>query len=43
MYFVYIIQSDLDHSFYIGFSENVENRLREHNLGSTNYTAKKRP
>jgi putative endonuclease len=43
MYFVYIIQSDLDHSFYIGFSENVENRLREHNLGSTNYTATKRP
>ena len=43
MYFVYIIQSDLDQSYYIGFSENIENRLKEHNLGSTNYTSKKRP
>lgn len=43
MYFVYIIQSDLDQSFYIGFSENIENRLNEHNFGNTNYTSKKRP
>ena len=42
MYYVYIIQSQLDNSFYIGFSENVDARLREHNVGRTNYTSKKR-
>jgi putative endonuclease len=43
MYYVYIIQSQLDNSFYIGFSTNVEARLKEHNFGKTNYTSKKRP
>ena len=43
MFFVYILQSALDKSFYIGFSSNLENRLREHNYGRTGYTKKKRP
>ena len=43
MYFVYIIQSEFDGSYYTGFSENLEERIAEHNFGKTNYTSKKRP
>ena len=43
MYYVYIIQSQFDSTFYIGYSENIEERLKEHNFGRTNYTSKKRP
>jgi putative endonuclease len=42
-YFVYIIQSQKDLSFYIGYTNNLQNRLREHNEGTTRYTSKKRP
>ena len=41
MYYVYIIQSQLDNSFYIGFSENIDARIMEHNVGRTNYTSKR--
>ncbi len=43
MYFVYILQSQLDKSYYIGYTSNLENRLREHNFGKTGYTKLKRP
>ena len=42
-YFVYIIQSDLDHSYYKGFSENPQERIVYHNLGKSRYTATKLP
>ncbi|MDD5570866.1 MAG: GIY-YIG nuclease family protein [Bacteroidales bacterium] len=35
MFFVYIIQSEIDNSTYIGYTENIEKRLREHNQGKT--------
>ncbi len=31
MYFVYIIQSDTDNSFYVGFTQDLEKRLDFHN------------
>lgn len=44
MAFLYIIKSGKDGSFYIGSSKNVENRLLDHNIRSTDkYTSKKRP
>ena len=44
MAFLYIIKSGKDRSFYIGSSKNVENRLLDHNIRSTDkYTSKKRP
>jgi len=43
MYFVYIIRSELDSSFYIGYSRDLFNRIREHNFGRTRYTSLKRP
>jgi len=42
-YYVYIIQSLADGSFYIGFTTNITERLREHNQGFSRYTSKKRP
>jgi putative endonuclease len=42
-FYVYIIQSELDNSFYKGFTTNYLNRLDEHNLGFSDYTSRKRP
>jgi len=43
MYFVYIIQSDLDKSWYDGFSEDPPKRLLAHNAGESRYTKAKLP
>jgi putative endonuclease len=42
-FFVYIIRSDFDHSYYKGFSERPFDRLIEHNSGMSNYTSNKIP
>jgi len=42
-FFVYIIQSQMDGTFYKGFTTNIERRLEEHNSGESRYTAKKMP
>ena len=43
MFDVYILQSQLDDSFYIGYSKDVFERLKGHNNGKTSYTKSKRP
>ncbi len=43
MYFVYILQSDSDSSYYIGQTEDLEKRLSYHNDGKSRYTSKKMP
>ena len=43
MYIVYILQSDSDLSYYIGQTENLENRIQYHNDGMSRYTSKKMP
>lgn len=44
MFYVYIIQSvDFSHQFYTGFTENIENRLKEHNSGKSIHTNKFKP
>jgi putative endonuclease len=42
-YFVYILQSSVDHSFYIGYSSDISRRLKEHNDGRSRYTRHKSP
>jgi len=42
-FYVYIIKSKKDESFYIGYTQNLINRLKEHNEGSSRYTSGKRP
>jgi len=43
MYYVYIIQSLKDDSWYYGYSENPELRLKFHNNGKSKYTKTKLP
>lgn len=43
MYYVYIIQSQKDKSYYVGSTENLKNRLQEHNNGKAKYTSSKIP
>ena len=42
-WYVYIIQSELDGSFYKGFSEHPTLRLKQHNQGECTYTSRKFP
>ncbi len=43
MYFVYLIQSDFDNSFYVGYSQDPHKRLLAHNNGESTYTRRKMP
>ncbi|MEM9142246.1 MAG: GIY-YIG nuclease family protein [Bacteroidota bacterium] len=43
MFIVYILQSNLDDSYYIGQTENLEQRLKYHNDGKSRYTKRKVP
>ena len=42
-FFVYIIQSNLDQSYYKGFSENPLKRIMQHNSGMSSYTSTRMP
>lgn len=43
MYFVYLIQSQRDDTFYIGYTQNPTKRLLSHNNGESTYTRRKMP
>lgn len=43
MFFVYILRSKLDKSFYIGFAPNLKARLEKHNQGAVQSTKNIRP
>ena len=43
MYYVYILQSLKDNSYYTGLTMDVKERLKSHNNGSVDYTSTKRP
>lgn len=43
VWFVYVLQSEIDSTFYVGMSMNVQDRLREHNGGKSKYTSGHRP
>jgi len=42
-YFTYILQSEIDQSFYIGYTANIQKRLEDHNNGKSKYTKRKIP
>ena len=43
-FYVYIIQSVMDpNRFYTGYTENIENRLKDHNTGKNSHTADLKP
>ncbi|MFN8208978.1 MAG: GIY-YIG nuclease family protein [Bacteroidales bacterium] len=43
MYFVYVLKSEVDGSFYKGYTQNLEVRIKEHNSGKSPYTSRKIP
>ena len=43
MFYVYILQSEVDASFYIGFTANLELRLMQHNNGEATFSRRKKP
>jgi len=43
MHYLYILQSIKDNGFYIGITENIEKRLKDHNYGKTKSTKNRRP
>src|SRR5260221_405965 len=43
IYFVYILISQKDNSFYIGQTNNIDDRLKRHNAGQERYTKTKVP
>ena len=42
-FFVYILKSELDNSFYVGQTANLKERLSRHNKGYNRSTRLKRP
>jgi putative endonuclease len=40
---IYAIKSSFDNRIYVGFTTNLENRLKEHNQGRTKSTKGYRP
>lgn len=42
-YYVYVLRSLKDRLFYVGFSENVEQRVIDHNIGKNISTKHRRP
>lgn len=43
MYYVYIIQSQKNQSYYTGFTEDLEERIKDHNWLGSNYSKNKAP
>ena len=43
MYWAYIIKSERYQQFYIGYTKNINQRLKSHNLGLSPYTKKYLP
>jgi putative endonuclease len=42
-YIVYILESQKDNTFYIGYTSDIEKRLLYHNTGKSGYTSRKMP
>jgi len=42
-YIVYVLESLKDNKRYIGFTTNLQKRIREHNLGKSSSTKDRRP
>ncbi len=38
-FIVYVLESEKDGIWYVGFTENIERRLKEHNSGRSKFTS----
>ena len=42
-YYVYVLQSEKDKKFYVGYTSNLKERIKKHNIGSVKSTQNRRP
>jgi len=43
MFYVYVLQSNKDGQFYTGYTSNLKDRIKEHNLGISKSTSYRQP
>ena len=43
MYYTYVLQSEVDNGFYVGFTKNIKLRFEKHNKGYVESTKDRRP
>ena len=43
MYYVYVLQSEKDKNFYVGYTNDLSKRIKQHNEGNVNSTKDRRP
>jgi len=43
MYYVYVLRSEADHGFYVGFTQSIKRRLYEHRAGKNVSTKMRGP
>jgi predicted GIY-YIG superfamily endonuclease len=43
MYYVYILQSQKDHSYYTGYTSDLKQRIKHHNGHASKYSSTKAP
>jgi putative endonuclease len=43
MYYVYVLQSLVDHNFYVGFTKDLKLRIEKHQKGQVPSTRSRRP
>ena len=43
MFYVYVLRSEKDGNFYVGFTSDLKKRIEEHNQGLTKSTKYRRP
>lgn len=42
-YITYVLQSEIDKKYYVGFTQNLKNRIEEHNSGKVKSTKSRKP
>ena len=42
-YYTYVLQSERDNNFYVGFSKNLNKRIKDHNSGNVRSTRHRTP
>jgi putative endonuclease len=43
MFYVYLLKSKKDNSIYIGYTDNLKTRIKQHNNGESRFTKNKLP
>jgi putative endonuclease len=43
MFYTYVLQSEVDHQFYVGYTKDLKLRFEKHNTGSIKSTRDRRP